>query len=58
VFAMARVKQELRDDLHSAGFIARVGEDRVFMTLPTAVQAYVNWYVDHHGVAPRGAPKS
>ena len=58
VFAMARVKQELRDDLHSAGFIARVGEDRVFMTLPTAVQAYVNWYIDHHGIEPKGAPQT
>jgi SulP family sulfate permease len=56
VFAMARVKQELHDDLRSSGFVERVGEDRIFMTLPTAVQAYVQWYVDHHGVAPTGAP--
>ena len=45
VFAMARVKQELRDDLRTCGFLDRVGADRVFMTLPTAVQAYVRWYV-------------
>jgi len=56
VFAMARVKQDLRDDLQSSGFIERVGEDRVFMTLPTAVQAYVGWYVDQHGAPPSGAP--
>jgi SulP family sulfate permease len=56
VFAMARVKQDLRDDLVASGFLERVGEDRIFMTLPTAVQAYVRWYVDHHGVAPSGAP--
>ena len=56
VFAMARVKQELRDDLRAVGFLERVGEDRVFMTLPTAVEAYVAWYVDKHGMPPAGAP--
>jgi SulP family sulfate permease len=56
VFAMARVKQDLRDDLQASGFVERVGEDRIFMTLPTAVQAYVRWYLDRHGVAPSGAP--
>lgn len=40
VFAMARVKQDLRDDLVAAGFLARVGEDRIFPTLPTAVEAF------------------
>ena len=56
VFAMARVKEDLRGDLWSSGFVQRVGEDRIFMTLPTAVQAYVRWYADHHGVEPPGAP--
>jgi SulP family sulfate permease len=56
VFAMARVKQELRDDLQASGFLERVGEDHIFMTLPTAVQAYVSWYEDQHGVPPSGAP--
>jgi SulP family sulfate permease len=58
VFAMARVKQELRYDLQKSGFLERVGEGRIFMTLPTAVQAYVRWYVDQHGVAPSGAPQA
>jgi SulP family sulfate permease len=58
VFAMARVKQDLRDDLRSSGFVESLGEDRIFMTLPTAVQAYVRWYIDHHGVAPSGVPPS
>ncbi|MBI3214066.1 MAG: sulfate permease [Mycobacterium sp.] len=40
VFAMARVKQDLRDALESAGLLARIGADRIFMTLPTAVAAY------------------
>ncbi|WP_066902585.1 SulP family inorganic anion transporter [Mycolicibacterium houstonense] len=42
VFAMARVKSDLRDDLVAAGFIDRVGEDRIFPTLPTAVEAFRN----------------
>lgn len=42
VFAMARVKADLRDDLVAAGFLARVGEDRIFPTLPTAVEAFRN----------------
>jgi MFS superfamily sulfate permease-like transporter len=56
VLAMARVKQDLQNDLRPSGFLERVGEDRVFMTLPTAVQAYVRWYEARHGVAPDGAP--
>lgn len=56
IFAMARVKQDLRDDLQASGFVERVGEERIYMTLPTAVQAYVRWYVDRHGVEPSGAP--
>jgi SulP family sulfate permease len=40
VLALARVKQDLRDDLEAAGFLDRLGKDRVFYTLPTAVQAF------------------
>jgi SulP family sulfate permease len=40
VFAMARVKQDLRDSLDAAGLVDKIGEDRIFMTLPTAVEAY------------------
>lgn len=39
-FAMARVKQDLRDALNAAGVLKNVGEDLVFMTLPTAVEAF------------------
>lgn len=56
VFAMARAKQDLQDDLRPSGLVDRVGEDRVFMTLPTAVLAYVRWYEDKHGATPSGAP--
>jgi SulP family sulfate permease len=52
VFAMARVKQDLRGDLDAAGFIDRVGEDRIFMTLPTAVAAYAEEYAGRHGEPP------
>ena len=41
-FAMARVKQDLRDALQAAGLVDKIGEDRIFMTLPTAVEAYRN----------------
>ena len=40
VFAMARVKQDLHDELEASGILDRVGADRVFPTLPTAVAAY------------------
>jgi MFS superfamily sulfate permease-like transporter len=40
VFVMARVKQDLRDALRAAGLIDKIGEDRIFMTLPTAVESY------------------
>jgi high affinity sulfate transporter 1 len=41
-FAMARVKQDLRVSLEAAGLVDKIGEDRIFMTLPTAVEAYRN----------------
>jgi len=40
VFAMARVKQDLRVVLDRAGFSQRVGDDLIFPTLPTALAAY------------------
>jgi high affinity sulfate transporter 1 len=54
VFALARVKQELRDDLAAVGFVDRVGSDRLFPTLPIAVQGYLRWYVERHGGPPPG----
>lgn len=44
LFAMARVKQDLRDALAAAGLLDRIGVDRVYMTLPTAVAAYRREY--------------
>ncbi|MFI1466617.1 SulP family inorganic anion transporter [Streptomyces wuyuanensis] len=47
VFALARVKQDLRAELDAYGLTASVGEDRIFPTLPTAVEAYRSWARDH-----------
>ena len=41
--ALARVKQDLRDQLDAAGFLDRLGDDRLYATLPTAVDAYERW---------------
>jgi high affinity sulfate transporter 1 len=40
VLALARVKQDLRADLRAAGLLDLIGEERIFMTLPTAVAAF------------------
>jgi len=45
VFAMARVKQDLRVQLDAYGLTAAIGPDRIFPTLPTAVDAY-QAYID------------
>jgi SulP family sulfate permease len=57
VFAMARVKWEVREQLAAAGFIADVGDDHLFATLPTAVEAYVAWHVERYGIRPPGVPQ-
>ncbi len=49
VFALARVKQDLAEYLEASGLLTRVGADRVFPTLPTAVAAYRAWA----GLEPR-----
>ncbi|MEY2401680.1 MAG: sulfate permease, SulP family [Ilumatobacteraceae bacterium] len=54
VFAMARVKQDLLVQLDRAGFTDRVDRDRIFATLPTAVQAFAEWYETRHGQPPPG----
>jgi sulfate permease, SulP family len=47
VFALARVKQDLLDDLMAYGLADTVGSERIFPTLPTAVAAYRKWCRDH-----------
>jgi SulP family sulfate permease len=46
VFALARVKQDLLDDLTAYGLADTVGSERIFPTLPTAVTAYRTWNGD------------
>jgi sulfate permease, SulP family len=43
VLALARVKQDLRADLRAAGLLDLIGEERIFPTLPTAVEAFRSW---------------
>jgi sulfate permease, SulP family len=43
VFAVARLKQDLRDQLQPTGLLDRIGSDHLFATLPTAVEAYHAW---------------
>ncbi|MEV5837622.1 sulfate permease [Nocardia sp. NPDC052112] len=40
VFAMARVKQDLRDDLDAFGLTEKIGDQHLYPTLPTAVEAF------------------
>ncbi|GGR51970.1 sodium-independent anion transporter [Streptomyces aurantiogriseus] len=46
VFALARVKQDLLDDLRAYGLVDTIGSERIFPTLPTAVAAYRKWHRD------------
>ncbi|MFF3849810.1 SulP family inorganic anion transporter [Streptomyces sp. NPDC002328] len=46
VFALARVKQDLLDDLTAYGLTTTISNERIFPTLPTAVSAYRNWSSD------------
>jgi high affinity sulfate transporter 1 len=43
VFALARVKRELRDDLDAFGLSTSIGAEKIYPTLPTAVAAYHDW---------------
>lgn len=55
--ALARVKHEMEAELEQAGLLERIGRDRVFATLPTAVVAYLEWYESQYGHPPAaGAP--
>jgi sulfate permease, SulP family len=47
VFALARVKQDLLARLESFGLADKIGADRLFPTLPTAVEAYEQWARQH-----------
>jgi sulfate permease, SulP family len=46
VFALARVKQDLLVRLQAFGLAGKIGTDKLFPTLPTAVDAYQRWAAD------------
>lgn len=56
-FTLARVKQELREDLDAAGLLDTVPADLIFPTLPAAVTAYAAWYEGRLGRRPEGLPE-
>ncbi len=47
VFALARLKQDLRDQLSRTGLLEQIGEDHIFLTLPTALDAFHEWARTH-----------
>lgn len=53
-FALARVKRELAEQLAADGLLDKIGQDRIYLTLPAAVSAYLRAYREVHGKLPRG----
>ncbi len=47
IVALARVKQDLLDDLAAFGLAEKIGPQLIFPTLPTAVAAYRQWASQH-----------
>jgi len=61
VFALARVKQDLLVRLQAFGLTDKIGADKLFPTLPTAVDAYRRWAADQErgrGEEPGGSRES
>src|SRR5215469_1117537 len=54
VFALARVKQDLLARLNAFGLTDKIGADRLFPTLPSAVKAYESWARHHPPGDPAG----
>jgi len=52
IFALARVKQDLLDDLEAFGLAGKIGAQHIFPTLPTAVAAYRQWASQHPPPGP------
>lgn len=55
IFALARVKQDLLARLDAFGLTGKIGTERLFPTLPTAVQAYERW-ARQHPPGPQPSP--
>src|SRR5215469_9282537 len=54
VFALARVKHDLLARLNAFGLTDKIGADRLFPTLPSAVKAYESWARHHPPGDPAG----
>jgi MFS superfamily sulfate permease-like transporter len=52
IVGLARVKRDLLDDLQAFGLAEKIGTQRIFPTLPTAVAAYQEWARWHPQSAP------
>jgi MFS superfamily sulfate permease-like transporter len=52
IVGLARVKQDLLRDLQAFGLSQKIGEQRIFPTLPTAVAAYQEWARRHPQPGP------
>ncbi|MFC6239542.1 SulP family inorganic anion transporter [Longivirga aurantiaca] len=52
LFALARVKTDLRLPMERYGVAALIGEENMYATLPTAVAAYRAWAEAHPAVQP------
>ena len=46
-FCLVRAKRELLDQLDDAGMLARIGEEHVYPTLPTLVEAFRAAHPNH-----------
>ncbi len=55
VLAMARVKQDLRDQLERIGLITHIGPDRLYPTLPVALEAFAMVREDGENGVPGAA---
>ena len=55
VLAFARVKQDLRDQLERIGLITHIGPERLFPTLPVALEAFEHRREEHEEHEDRGA---
>jgi SulP family sulfate permease len=55
IVGLARVKQDLLDDLQAFGLADKIGRQRIFPTLPTAVAAYREWASRHPQPGPDAA---
>jgi SulP family sulfate permease len=57
VLAMARVKQDLRDQLETIGMITHIGPEWLFATLPVAEEAFAHRHDDRPREVWMGAPE-